>query len=85
MSTAKVLLGVVAGAAAGAILGVLFAPAKGAATRRFIAQKTEKEAEDLKDKFNDFIDNISEKFHHAKEEVDDTLEPKVKEAKASQN
>ncbi len=85
MSTAKVVLGVVAGAAAGAILGVLFAPAKGAATRRLIAQKTEKQAEDLKDKFNDFIDNISDKFKHAKEATDETLNSNVKEAKVSQN
>jgi len=74
MSTAKVLLGVVAGAALGAILGVLFAPAKGAATRRFILQKTEKEAEDLKEKFNDFIDNLSEKFSKVKNDVQEAAE-----------
>ena len=36
MSTAKVVLGVVVGAAAGALLGVLFAPSKGTVLRRSI-------------------------------------------------
>ncbi|MDD3320596.1 MAG: YtxH domain-containing protein [Paludibacter sp.] len=83
MSTTKVLLGVVAGAAAGAILGVLFAPAKGAATRRLIAQKTEKQAEDLKEKFNDFIDHVTEKYSQAKEDIDETLDAEATEAKVS--
>jgi len=83
MSTTKVLLGVVAGAAAGAILGVLFAPAKGAATRRLIAQKTEKQAEDLKEKFNDFIDHVTEKYSQAKEDMDETLDAEATEAKVS--
>ena len=39
MSTGKVVLGIVAGAAIGALLGVLYAPAKGVVTRRTILQK----------------------------------------------
>lgn len=69
MSTTKVVLGVAVGATIGALLGVLLAPAKGAATRRLIVRKTEEQAEDLKEKFNEFVDNVSSKYKHAKEEI----------------
>jgi len=74
MSTAKVVLGVVAGAATGALLGILFAPAKGAVTRRTIARKGEHEVDALKDKFNDFVDSMTQKFEKTKNEVDDLVE-----------
>jgi gas vesicle protein len=45
MSSGKVLLGVLAGVAVGAALGVLFAPDKGWNTRKRISKK----AEDLED------------------------------------
>lgn len=69
MSTTKVVLGVVAGAATGALLGVLFAPARGAVTRRSILRKGERQVDDLKHSFNEFIDSITEKFDKVKEEV----------------
>ncbi|MCX6236284.1 MAG: YtxH domain-containing protein [Bacteroidia bacterium] len=69
MSTGKVLLGVLAGVAAGALAGILFAPAKGSRTRRRILKKGENYAEGLKDKFSEYVDTISEKFEHVKEEV----------------
>ncbi len=48
MSSRNILIGVVAGAAAGAILGMLFAPAKGSAMRKRIAQRGTDYAEDAK-------------------------------------
>jgi len=69
MSSGKVLLGVLAGVAAGALVGILFAPAKGSRTRRRILKKGENYAEGLKDKFNEYVDTMSEKFEHVKEEV----------------
>ena len=69
MSTEKVVLGVLAGAATGALLGVLFAPARGKVTRRAIVRKSERQVDELKDKFNEFIDSITDKFDQVKEEV----------------
>lgn len=69
MNTGKVLLGVLAGVAAGALVGILFAPAKGSRTRRRILKQGESYSEGLKDKFNEYADTISEKLEKAKEEV----------------
>ena len=69
MSSGKVLLGVLAGIAAGAMAGILFAPAKGSRTRRRILLKGENYADGLKDKFNQCIDDFSEKFEQVKGEV----------------
>lgn len=69
MSTGKVVLGVMAGLAAGAILGILFAPEKGSVTRMKISQKGEDYADAVKNKFSSFIDGINEKFESVKDEV----------------
>ncbi len=74
MSTAKVVLGVVVGAAVGALVGVLFAPSKGTVLRRSIYRKGEREVDLLKDKFNDFIDSITEKFEKVQEDVNDLID-----------
>jgi gas vesicle protein len=74
MSAGKVFLGVLAGVAVGAVLGILFAPAKGSKTRKKISKKGEKLTEDLKEKFNEFLESISEKFDEVKEEVSDFTE-----------
>lgn len=72
MSSGKILLGVLAGVAAGALLGVLFAPDKGWNTRKRIAKKADDYAEGLQEKFNEFLDTISEKIENAQEEVSDS-------------
>jgi len=84
MSTGKVLLGVLAGLSAGAVLGILFAPDKGTETRRKISKKSSDFRNGIKDKFNEFVDNVSDKFESAKEEAEDFTEKskaKFKEAK----
>jgi gas vesicle protein len=71
MDSGKVLLGLLAGVAAGALLGVLFAPEKGSVTRSKISKKGEDYVDNLKDKFNEFIEGMSEKFDKVKDEACD--------------
>lgn len=73
MSTEKVIIGVLAGIATGALLGVLFAPDKGSETRKKIAKKSSDTVNDLKDKFGNLIDDIADKFEHEKEEIAEAL------------
>ena len=70
MSKGNVLLGVLAGIAAGATLGILFAPDKGSRTRREITEKGEDYADELKDKFDDFRDSLSDKFDQVKSKAE---------------
>ena len=50
-----------AGLAAGAALGILFAPDKGTETRRKIAEKGSDLADSVKDKYSEYSDVISDK------------------------
>lgn len=67
MTTGKAILGVMAGIAAGAVLGILFAPDKGVYTRKKIIRK----GEDLVDEFGDTIER---KY----EALEEKIEEKVK-------
>ena len=69
MSSGKILLGVLAGIAVGATLGILFAPDKGSKTRKKIREKGDEYADELGEKFNDFISSVSEQFEKVKEET----------------
>jgi gas vesicle protein len=66
-NTGKVFAAMLAGATAGAILGVLFAPEKGSKTRKKIKEKGVNFAGEVKDKFRKGkakIDNLKEKFEN---------------------
>lgn len=58
MSSGKALLGVLAGIAAGAALGVLFAPGKGSNTRKNISRKTEDLVDAVSDKLEEKFDEV---------------------------
>jgi gas vesicle protein len=77
MSSGKVVLGLLAGAAAGALAGILLAPAKGSKTRRRILKKGENYADSLKDKLNDLLETTNQKFEKVKKEVTDFTEKKM--------
>lgn len=62
MNTGKVLVSVLISASVGAALGVLFAPAKGAATRKKISKSGENYVDEVESKFNSVIDKISAKI-----------------------
>jgi gas vesicle protein len=69
MNSSKILVGFLAGAAVGALAGILFAPDKGSATRKKIANKTGDITDSVKDSFNNFIDGVKEMYSGAKEDV----------------
>jgi gas vesicle protein len=80
MSSGKVLLGVVAGAAAGAILGMLIAPVKGSAMRKRIARTGTDYSDDAKGKFNEYIGVLTEEYDTIKEGTMDLVDKGKKKA-----
>lgn len=62
MSSGKVLLGILAGAAAGAAIGILFAPAKGSETRRKLSEKSDAYADGVGTRFNELIESLAQQF-----------------------
>jgi gas vesicle protein len=83
MSTKKLMIGVLAGTALGAVLGIMFAPDKGSTTRRRFSRKSYDYSEELEEKFNDLIENITEQFQAVVEEVNQMAEKgKIKTGKS---
>jgi len=62
MKADKIALGILGGIAAGAVLGILFAPDKGEETRKKIAKKGSDYAGDLKDKFGNILGTLNNNY-----------------------
>jgi len=57
-NTGKLIGTLLLGAAIGGALGILFAPAKGSKTRKRIVGESDDLTEGMKEKFNDFLEEI---------------------------
>lgn len=76
----KLLAGVLLGAAAGAALGILFAPDKGSATRKKIAKKGSDLTNTIKKRFNALGEALSEKYDDIHEDAQEMIEKGKKKA-----
>ena len=70
MSTGKLALGLLAGLAAGAALGILFAPNKGSKTRKKNAKKGEDLTTSLKQEFDEMANRLTDKYEQVIEDTD---------------
>ncbi len=70
MSKSNVLTGFLAGAALGAVAGILLAPDKGSVTRKKISDKAGEYTGSVKDSVGHLIDGVKEKYSGAKQEVE---------------
>ena len=68
MRTSKAFLGVAAGMAAGAIIGVLMAPDSGSNTRKKISNRSQDVVGEIKSRFN----GMMEGFNNQKDEIVNT-------------
>ncbi len=73
MDNGKILLGVLAGVAAGATLGILFAPDSGTNTRKKIMKKGEDYAGNLKSQFNGVVDSLGSEVDMFKDEMNNLV------------
>ena len=86
MASTKSFLSLLAGLAAGAAIGVLYAPDKGWKTRARVKKAAENGYEDMKDNLGDFGAKVDEKTAEAKASIKDireTLREKGEELKES--
>lgn len=67
MSQGKIILGALAGIAAGALIGILFAPEKGKETRKKIVHKGEEYVDNLKEQVNGLLRNGGKKHENVSE------------------
>jgi gas vesicle protein len=77
MSNTKALLGFVAGAAVGALAGILLAPDTGSNTRKKISDKAEDMSGSLKSSYDDFVAKLKKAYTNSKEDAEEMSE-KVK-------
>jgi gas vesicle protein len=65
MKTSNVILGVLSGFAAGAALGVLYAPEKGSSTRKKIQRESQRVVGNLGSQLNHVVDGVAQQYDTA--------------------
>lgn len=85
MNAGKMILSIAVGVAAGAVIGLLLAPDKGTETRRKISERSNEYADGLKTKFNDFIENMMDKFDSVKSEAENLAHKGMNKAEEMKN
>jgi len=81
MGPQKIIIGALAGLAAGALIGILFSPDKGSVVRGKISKKGEDYLDSIKSTFNSFFDGAAGKFNKVKEEAADIVDSRKRESK----
>lgn len=81
MKGKNVLLTILISAAAGAAAGILFAPEKGARTRRELSKRGRDLSNMARDEFEDFVDEIRDRYEETNDLADELLEKGEKTAK----
>jgi gas vesicle protein len=85
MSTGKLITGILAGAAVGAVLGVLFAPDKGSETRAKIAQKSGELTDAIKEGYSKVAEAVTSNFESMREDAMDFSKQKANNVKEEFN
>ena len=81
MKSSHIILGLVAGLAIGATMGVLLAPDKGSKTRKKIKSKSKETKDKLKDGFDEFLDTVSENYDTLKRQGEELLRKEKEDVK----
>lgn len=69
------------GFSAGLLVGLLFAPARGSETRETISNR----GRDLKNKFNDLVDAVTDKFDSMRDDVEEFAVESRQQARSFKN